>query len=54
MILILAFLLVLVFFGLGFALHLLWILAAIFLVLWLIGYAVGRGESAGRHRFYRW
>jgi hypothetical protein len=53
-ILILAFLLVLVFFGLGFALHLLWILAAIFLVLWLIGYAVGRGESAGRHRFYRW
>lgn len=54
MILILAFLLVLVFFGLGFALHLLWILAAIFLVLWLIGYAVGRGESAGRHHFYRW
>src|SRR5579875_2142653 len=54
MLLLLAFLIVLLFFGLGFALHLLWILAAIFLVLWLVGYALGRGESAGRHRFYRW
>jgi hypothetical protein len=23
-------------------------------VLWLFGLALGRGESAGRHRFYRW
>lgn len=52
--LILAFLIVLLFFGLGFALHWLWIIAVVFFVLWLIGYALGRGESAGRHRFYRW
>ena len=37
-------LLVLLFAGLGFALHLLWILAAIFLVFWLAGVALGRGE----------
>lgn len=54
MLLILALLLVLLFFGLGFAIHLLWIIAVVFFVLWLIGFAVGRGESAGRHRFYRW
>jgi hypothetical protein len=50
----LAFLLVLLFFGLGFALHALWIAAVVLLVLWLVGFAFGRGESAGRHRFYRW
>jgi hypothetical protein len=50
----LAFLFVLLFFGLGFAIHLLWVIAVIFLVLWLIGYAIGRGERARRHRFYRW
>ncbi len=54
MLLILALLLVFLFFGLGFAIHLLWIVAVIFAVLWLIGFALGRGESAGRHRFYRW
>jgi hypothetical protein len=52
--LILALLLVILFFGLGFAIHLLWIVAVIFAVLWLVGFAVGRGASAGRHRFYRW
>ena len=46
MILILALLLVLVLFGAGFAVHLLWIAAAVFLVLWLVGFAMGRGESA--------
>lgn len=54
MLLILALLLVFLFFGLGFAIHLLWIVAVVFFVLWLIGFAIGRGESAGRHRFYRW
>lgn len=54
MVLLLALLLVLIFFGAGFALHILWIVAAVLLVLWLIGYAVGRGESAGSHHFYRW
>jgi hypothetical protein len=52
--LILALLLVLLFFGLGFAVHLLWIAAVVLLVLWLVGFAVGRGENAGAHRFYRW
>jgi hypothetical protein len=54
MVLLLALLLVLIFFGLGFAVHLLWIAAVVLLVLWVIGFAVGRGESAGTHRFYRW
>jgi len=49
-----ALLLVILFFGLGFALHVLWIAAVVLLVLWLVGFAVGRGESAGSHRFYRW
>lgn len=54
MLILLALLLVLLFFGLGFAIHLLWIIAVIFFVFWLIGLAIGRGESSGRHRFYRW
>lgn len=54
MVLILALLLVLVLFGAGFALHVLWIAAVIFAVVWLVGFALGRGEGAGRHRFYRW
>jgi hypothetical protein len=52
--LVLALLLVLLFFGLGFAVHLLWIAAVVLLVLWLVGFAMGRGENAGAHRFYRW
>lgn len=54
MLLILLLLLVLIFVGAGFAVHLLWIAAVLFAVFWLIGAALGRGESAGRHRFYRW
>lgn len=54
MLILLALLLVLVFFGLGFAVHLLWIAAVILFVFWLVGLALGRGEAAGRHRFYRW
>lgn len=54
MLLILFLLLVLLFFGLGFAVHVLWILAIIFAVVWVVGFALGRGEGAGRHRFYRW
>ena len=52
--LILALLLVLIFAGLGFTLHVLWVVAVVLLVLWLVGFAIGRGEGAGRHRFYRW
>jgi hypothetical protein len=54
MFLILALLLVLLFFGVGFAIHLLWIAAVVLFVVWLVGAALGRGESAGRHHFYRW
>jgi hypothetical protein len=54
MILLLALLLVLLFVAGGFALHLLWIAAVVLFVLWLLGFALGRGASAGRHRFYRW
>jgi hypothetical protein len=54
MILLLALLIVLLFAGLGFAVHLLWIAAVIFFVMWLVGFALGRGESSGRHHFYRW
>jgi hypothetical protein len=52
--LLLAFLVVLLFAGLGFTAHLLWVVAVVLLVLWLVGFALGRGESAGHHRFYRW
>jgi hypothetical protein len=54
MIVLLALLVVLVVAGLGFTLHFLWVLAAILLVLWVIGFAVGRGENAGSRHFYRW
>ena len=54
MVLVLGLLLVLILFGAGFAVHLLWLAAAIFLVVWLVGFALGRGEGAGSHRFYRW
>ena len=54
MIVLLALLLVLMFAGLGFAVHLLWVVAAVLLVLWLVGFAIGRGEGAGSNRFYRW
>jgi VIT1/CCC1 family predicted Fe2+/Mn2+ transporter len=52
-VLLLAFLLVLLFFG-GFTVHLPWAFAVFLLVLWLLGFAIGRGEGAGRHRFYGW
>ena len=41
--------------GLGFAVHALWIVAVIVFALWLVGFAVARGEaSGGRGRWYRW
>jgi hypothetical protein len=54
MLLVVALLVVLLFAGLGFALHVLWIAALVLLVLWLVGFAVGRGENAGSRHFYRW
>src|ERR1700728_1804376 len=43
--------LAIVFGGLGFILHALWWLAAIVLVVWLVGFAVRAGEG---RRWYRW
>jgi hypothetical protein len=43
-------LLVALFFGVGFAVHFLWIIAAVVLVLWLIGF-VARSSNAA---WYRW
>lgn len=42
--------------GLGFAVHALWWIAVIVFVVWLIGFAFGRGEGVGgRSRWYgRW
>ncbi len=54
MLIVLALVEVLLFAGLGFALHVLWIVAAVLLVLWVVGFAIGRGESAGSRHFYRW
>ncbi len=47
-------LLVLLFAGLGFALHVLWIVAVVLFVIWLVGFALGKGEGAGRRSWYRW
>jgi len=54
MLVLLALLVVLIVAGLGFTLHVLWVLAGVLLVLWIIGFVIGRGEGAGNHRFYRW
>ena len=54
MILLLVLLIVLLFFGLGFTAHFLFLVAAVFFLLWLAGFIIGRGANAGRHHFYRW
>ncbi len=50
--LLLVLLLVILLFGVGFAAHLLWIIAIIVLVIWLIGFLVRSAEGGGR--WYRW
>ena len=42
--------------GLGFAIHVLWWIALIVLVLWLLGFLLTGAASAGgpRRRWYRW
>jgi hypothetical protein len=54
MVILLLLLLVLILAGAGFAIHALWIAAVVFGLFWIIGVALGRGESAGSRRFYRW
>ena len=46
-----------IFGGLGFALHILWWVLIAAVILWLIGWFVGGTSSAlgsGRRRWYRW
>ena len=38
------------FFGVGFAVHFLWVIAAVVLVLWLIGFVARSADAA----WYRW
>jgi len=53
--LILAILVLALLFGaVGFAVHILWVVAVIVFVLWIVGFAVGRGANAGARGWYRW
>jgi hypothetical protein len=57
MLLILAILLIAVLFGaLGFALHVLWWVALVVLVVWLAGFVLrsAEGVAGRRRRWYRW
>ena len=49
--LLLVLLLVLILFGAGFALEILWIVAVVLLVVWLVGFFMRGAEGA---RWYRW
>jgi hypothetical protein len=40
--------------GLGFAIHILWWIALIVLVVWLLGFLIRVGEGGSRGRWYRW
>jgi len=53
-IILLVLLLALILGGLGFAIHILWWIALIVLVIWLVGFAVRTGEGVSRGRWYRW
>ena len=54
-IILLVLLLALLFGGLGFAIHALWVVAVVVFLAWLIGFGVARGGTAGSGaRWYRW
>jgi hypothetical protein len=40
--------------GLGFAVHILWWIALVVLVIWVVGFLVRVGEGGSRSRWYRW
>jgi hypothetical protein len=46
-------LLVLILFGAGFAVHLLWIAAVVLAVVWIASFALSRGEGASRRSLRR-
>jgi hypothetical protein len=53
--LVLVLLLVLILFGVGFALKALWWIAVILLILWLLGFVFrSAGTGGARGRWYRW
>jgi hypothetical protein len=48
-------LLALILFGVGFAIHVLWWIALIVIILWLLGFLFRAAEGGGRRRrWYRW
>jgi hypothetical protein len=51
-----ALIIILILFGAGFTLHVLWWIAIAALVLWLLGFVFRAGEGVGgtRRRWYRW
>jgi hypothetical protein len=53
MVILLLALLVLILFGAGFAVHLLWIAAVVVAIAWLAGFALRRGEGASRRSLRR-
>ena len=53
-IILLVLLLALILGGLGFAIHVLWWIALVILVIWLLGFALRAGEGSSRGRWYRW
>ncbi|HEV3287633.1 MAG TPA: hydrophobic protein [Streptosporangiaceae bacterium] len=54
-VILLVLLLALILGGLGFAVHVLWWVALVVLVIWLIGFfARAGGGAVGRRRWYRW
>ncbi|MDI5962564.1 hydrophobic protein [Streptomyces sp. SL13] len=52
--LLLVLLLALILFGVGFAVKILWWVAIIVLVVWLLGFVMRSGSGGGRSRWYRW
>jgi hypothetical protein len=53
-IILLVLLLALILGGLGFAIHILWWIALVVLVLWLLGFLFRAAEGGSRRRWYRW
>ena len=49
-----ALLIVLILFGLGFAIHVLWWLALAALIVWMLGFFLRVGETVGRPRRRSW
>jgi hypothetical protein len=49
-----ALLIVLILFGLGFAIHVLWWLALAALIVWVLGFFLRVGETVGRPRRRSW